>query len=155
MAAPPEKTLKNLSGKWVMNTSDGTFIPTNPPRLVETSDRCPVQQGVSWFMRRIIAFATVTLTVSEYEKDGYTHIDIEQVASPGGVRSTENRTLDWEYREHTDKVFGDVRGKSRWVKLSNVDDDDFLKKGYDDMEGEHVQSYVESKGGGWTADQVS
>ncbi|KAL8704770.1 MAG: hypothetical protein Q9201_002080 [Fulgogasparrea decipioides] len=144
MAAPPEKTLKNLSGKWVMNKT-----------LSDDTDRILQMQGVSWFMRRIIAFATVTLTVSEYEKDGYTHIDIEQVASPGGVRSTENRTLDWEYREHTDKVFGDVRGKSRWVKLSNVDDDDFLKKGYDDMEGEHVQSYVESKGGGWTADQVS
>lgn len=41
------------------------------------------------------------------------------------------------------------------MKLAGVDDDDFLKKGYDDLEGEHVQSWVESKGGGWTADQVS
>lgn len=41
------------------------------------------------------------------------------------------------------------------MKLSDVDDDDFLKKGWDDLEGEHVQSYVESEGGGWTADQVS
>ena len=40
------------------------------------------------------------------------------------------------------------------MKLKNVDDDEFLKTGWDDMEGEHVQSYVESKTNGWTADQV-
>ena len=67
----------------------------------------------------------------------------------------ENRTLDWEYREHSDRVFGKVKGKSRWVKLDDVDDDEWLKTGWDDLEGEHVQSYVESIGGGWTADQVS
>ncbi|KAL8714824.1 MAG: hypothetical protein Q9220_001337 [cf. Caloplaca sp. 1 TL-2023] len=131
MAAPPEKTLKNLSGKWVM-------------------------QGVGWFMRRAIALATVTLTVSEYiDSSSTTHIDIDQVAT-GGITSTELRTLDWEFREHSDRIFGDVKGKSRWVKLGDLDKDEeeFLKKGYDDLEGEHVQSYVESKGGGWTADQV-
>lgn len=105
-------------------------------------------------MRRAIALATITLTVKEYTADGLTHIDIEQVAT-GGITSTENRTLDWEFRDHTDKIFGAVRGKSRWVKLADVDDDKFLKEGFDDMEGEHVQSFVESKDGGWTADQVS
>ncbi|KAL8753884.1 MAG: hypothetical protein Q9184_005283, partial [Pyrenodesmia sp. 2 TL-2023] len=59
----------------------------------------------------------------------------------------------WEFRDHTDKIFGAVRGKSRWAKLADVDDDKFLKEGFDDMEGDHVQSWVESKGGGWTADQ--
>lgn len=105
-------------------------------------------------MRRAIALATVTLTVKEYIADDLTHIDIEQVAT-GGITSTENRTLDWEFRDHTDRIFGAVSGKSRWVKLADVDDDKFLKEGFDDMEGEHVQSWVESKGGGWTADQVS
>ncbi|KAI4282840.1 MAG: hypothetical protein L6R38_002641 [Xanthoria sp. 2 TBL-2021] len=143
MTAPPEKTLKNLAGKWVMNKS-----------LSDDTDRILQMQGVGWFLRRAIALATITLTVTEYTKDDLTHIDISQVASPGGITSVENRTLDWEYRDHTDKIFGAVKGKSRWVKLSDVDDDDFLKKGWDDLEGEHVQSYVESEGGGWTADQV-
>ncbi|KAL8862837.1 MAG: hypothetical protein Q9178_000779 [Gyalolechia marmorata] len=112
-------------------------------------------QGVGWFLRRAIALSTITLTISEYVKDGLTHIDISQVASPGGITSTEDRILDWVYRDHSDRVFGEVKGKSRWVKLDDVDDDDFLKKGWDDLEGEHVQGYVESKAGGWTADQVS
>lgn len=105
-------------------------------------------------MRRIIAVATVTLTISEYIKDDVTHIDISQVAT-GGISSVENRTLDWEFRDHSDRIFGDVKGRSRWVKLEDVDDDEFLKKGYDDMEGEHVQGWVENKGRGWTANQVS
>ncbi len=40
------------------------------------------------------------------------------------------------------------------MKLADVDDDEFLKTGWDDMEGKHIQSYVESNGNGWTADQV-
>ena len=44
---------------------------------------------------------------------------------------------------------------SRWVKLEDVDDDDFLKIGYDDLEGEHIQAYAENEEKGWTADQVS
>lgn len=47
-----------------------------------------------------------------------------------------------------------MKGKSRWVKLADVDNDEFLKTGWDDMEGKHIQSYVESNGNGWTADQV-
>ena len=43
------------------------------------------------------------------------------------------------------------------MKLADLEDDDdkeWLSKGWDDAEGEHVQSYVESVGGGWTANQV-
>ncbi|KAI4173063.1 MAG: hypothetical protein LQ343_003173 [Gyalolechia ehrenbergii] len=181
MAAPAQKTLKDLNGKWVMNKtlSDDTDrvlqLVLNP--RIPTIDRSvlhqvkrrrrerrrrgnkyqepanSLQQGVSWFMRRAIALASVTLTVKQYEKDGVTHIDCTQVAT-GGITSIENRTLDWELREDTDKVFGEVKGKSRWVKLKDVDDDDYLKTGYDDLEGEHVQAWTEGKKGGWTANQV-
>lgn len=40
------------------------------------------------------------------------------------------------------------------MKLGDVDDDEFLKTGWDDMKGEHIQAYAESNGNGWTADQV-
>ncbi|KAK3178900.1 hypothetical protein OEA41_001037 [Lepraria neglecta] len=145
MAAPPEKTLKDLNGKWVMNKS-----------LSDDYDRILEMQGVGWFLRKAISFATVTLTVKQYvDKDGLTHIDIQQVATGGVQGTTENRTLDWTWRDHKDGIFGNVKGKSRWVKLVDVDDDDFLKIGYDDMEGEHVQAYAENDENGWTANQVS
>lgn len=143
MAAPPEKTLKDLNGKWVLNKS-----------LSDDYDRILEMQGVPWWLRKAISYATVTLTISQYISDTLTHIDILQVAT-GGVSSTnENRTLDWQWRDHTDKIFGTLKGRSRWVKLGDVDDDKFLKEGWDDLEGEHVQSYVENGEKGWTADQV-
>lgn len=105
-------------------------------------------------MRKAIALSTITLSVKQYVDDGgVTHIDIEQTAT-GGIKTTELRTLDWQVRDHEDRVFGKVDAQARWVKLADVDDDDFLKSGWDDLEGEHVQGYVKSKTNGWTADQV-
>lgn len=105
-------------------------------------------------MRKAIALSTITLSIKQYVDDGgVTHIDIEQTAT-GGIKTTELRTLDWQVRDHEDRVFGKVDAQARWVKLADVDDDDFLKSGWDDLEGEHVQSYVKSKTNGWTADQV-
>lgn len=101
--------------------------------------------------------ATVTLTITEYvddTADKYTHIDIHQVATGGVGATTEKRTLDYTFREHSDRIFGKVKGKSRWIKLEDVDDDDFLKTGFDDMEGEHVQAWAESVDNGWTANQI-
>lgn len=62
--------------------------------------------------------------------------------------------------EKDDKVFGKVKGQSRFVKLDELTDD-FLKQGWDqkfldDNDREVIQSYVESVGKkpNWTADQV-
>ncbi|CAF9933273.1 MAG: hypothetical protein HETSPECPRED_008583 [Heterodermia speciosa] len=148
MAAPPSKTLKDLNGKWVMNKT-----------LSDDTDAILAMQNVSWFLRKAIAFATITLSITEYTKDGSTHIDISQTATGGVKGTTELRTLDWTFRDHKDGIFGEVKGKSRWVKVEDLEDDDdkkWLSHGWDDGgEGEHVQSYVESVGGGWTANQVS
>ncbi|MCJ1272617.1 hypothetical protein MMC21_000403 [Puttea exsequens] len=143
MAAPPEKTLKDLNGKWVMNKT-----------LSDDTDYILQMQGVGWFLRKAISLATITLTITEYIKDDSTHVDISQVATGGVGGTTEKRILDWTYRDHEDRIFGKIKGKSRWVKLADVDDDKFLKEGYDDMDGEHIQGYVESYNNGWTADQV-
>ena len=112
-------------------------------------------------MRKIISMATITLTVSEYIEEGtnLTHIDIQQVATGGISGTTERRTLDWEFRDHSDGIFGEVQGKSRWVLLENVDkgtDREWLTRGWlDESGGEHVQSYVVSQKASWTAEQVS
>lgn len=106
-------------------------------------------------MRKAISFATVTLIIQEYEKDGHTHIDIKQVATGGIQGTTENRALDWTWRDHKDGIFGSLRGKSRWAKLSDIDDDKLVKTGFENLEGDFIQSYVENDERGWTADQVS
>lgn len=112
---------------------------------------------MSWFLRKAISYATVTLTIHEYIDDTaekYTHFDIHQVATGGVGGTTERRILDYTFRDHKDKIFGNVKGKSRWIKLKDVDDDEFLKTGFDDMEGDHVQAWAESIDNGWTANQT-
>ena len=47
-----------------------------------------------------------------------------------------------------------MKGKSRWTKLSEVDDDEFIKSGFEDLEGVKVQAWAESEDYGWTANQV-
>merc|ERR1712000_173118 len=126
MAAPPEKTLKNLTGKYVMNKS----LSDNPEPVFQL-------QGVGFLIRKAIGVATVHLEVNAYEAppnppnestDVIRHIDIEQSAS--GLTSThEKRCLDDVFREHSDWLFGTVKGKTKWVTLDEVTDE-FLKKGW-------------------------
>jgi hypothetical protein len=115
-------------------------------------------------MRKAIAWATVTLHTKQYpDDDGRTHIDIEQTAT-GGIRgTTELRVLDWTTRSHSDHIFGNLSGKSRWVSIDNPEiPDQFLKEGW--LEGEeenggpngerHIESFVINEENGWTAEQI-
>lgn len=112
------------------------------------------------------------LTVKEYQDAQSTyHIDITSVAM--GVTSTqENRTLDWTERDHQDRVFGKVKGKSRLFKKeefemiggeSNEEEAAFLrgeklKDGSSSqfIEEDSVQSFVQNQdpGYGWSAEQI-
>ncbi|KAI1629109.1 hypothetical protein EDD37DRAFT_616076 [Exophiala viscosa] len=159
MAAPPDINCTNLTGKFVMNKS-----------LSDDMDPFLTLQGLSWFTRKAIALATVVLTIREYFKDALWHIDITSVAS--GLSTTqEDRTLDWQDRDHEDKIFGKCRGKSRLFKKGEYQMEgpgspedavflqaDKLKDGKTDsrfVDEEHVQSIVKQVGGGdWTAEQV-
>ncbi|KJZ76594.1 hypothetical protein HIM_03930 [Hirsutella minnesotensis 3608] len=151
MAAPANKTIKDLNGKWVLNK-----------KLSDSPDEGLALQGIGFLLRKTIGLATITITVKEYEgppkppstADGtFTHIDFEQSAS--GLSSTkEERCLDNQPRSHSDWLFGDVEGRSRFVRLADVDDA-FLSKGWD---GAADQDFVHSRGvnekNGWEATQV-
>lgn len=89
-----------------------------------------------------------------------------------GLSTTkEDRTLDWQDRDHEDKIFGKCRGKSRLFKKGEFqmegpgspEDAVFLqaeklKDGTTDsrfVDDVHVQSIVKNIGGGdWTAEQI-
>ncbi|KEY64397.1 hypothetical protein S7711_08457 [Stachybotrys chartarum IBT 7711] len=154
MAAPAEKTMRNLSGKWFLNK---TLSDSPEPGLA--------LQGIGFFLRKSIGLASITVTVNQYEAppkppntstDIFTHIDSEQTAA--GLTSTqEHRCLDNSWRPHSDWLFGSCRGRSHWVSFSELDDE-FLKKGWK-VDGEEIDktlvySFVESDNNGWTATQV-
>jgi hypothetical protein len=108
--------------------------------------------------------------VDEYQKDGVYHVDIVSVAS--GLSTTkEDRTLDFEDRDHNDKIFGKLRGRSRLIKgaeyeriiAGGTDEDSTFLKGLKLKDGkeskflvdELLQTYVKNvDGGNWVAEQV-
>ncbi|KAM5356198.1 hypothetical protein ACJ41O_002844 [Fusarium nematophilum] len=151
MAAPAEKTITDLNGKWVLNKT-----------LSDSSEPILALQGIGFFIRKSVNIATISLEINQYSAppkppntstDVFTHIDIVQSAS--GLTSTqENRCLDETFREHSDWLFGAVTGKSKFITLDEVDDE-FLKKGWlVEGDGKFILSYVESKTNGWIATQV-
>ncbi|POR36690.1 Uncharacterized protein TPAR_03114 [Tolypocladium paradoxum] len=151
MAAPADKTTKDLNGKWLLNME-----------LSGSADAALALQGIGYLIRTAIGLAFITIDISQYDappkppstaEGTVAHIDIEQSAS--GLTSTrELRCLDDMPREHTDWLFGTVRGQTRWVALADVDDE-YLGSGWDAAEGKaFILSHVVSQGNGWTATQV-
>lgn len=147
--------------------------PTNPPpqnkTLSDPFDPVLALQGIGWLTRKAIGAASVTLHVKQYTlEDGTTEkIDIDQVLSGGLKGSVEERTLDWEWRGHTDYLFGTVKGHNRYNTLAAVleeakgkgvteEDAKFLTEGWlkETEEGEVMEGFVENEGSGWTAWQI-
>jgi len=150
MAAPSGTTLRNLSGSYTMNKQQSG-----------DSDAVLKMQGMGWLIRQTVKRSNIVLNVKQYtDETGVVRIDIEQV-SAGGFKSFEERKLDWEAREREDSIFGKVRGKTRFVNISEVHDS-FLSQGWDqafldESNGEVIHAYVESvgaKGDQWSAEQV-
>ncbi|KAK3693573.1 hypothetical protein B0T22DRAFT_43364 [Podospora appendiculata] len=160
MAAPPSKTIKDLSGKWVMNKAQSS--PIEPALVI---------QGIGWVTRKVVGLATLTLDVKQYagppsppaepSAPEVTHIEIEQTGTGGMKGTTEKRCLDNVFREHSDWLFGSVRGQTKWIATADIDDK-FLAEGWLEGEAEaggpngetHVLSHVESLDNGWTATQT-
>lgn len=66
----------------------------------------------------------------------------------------EARCLDNVFREHSDWLFGDVKGQSQWVTLDEITDE-HLKKGWEiEGDGKFVRSHVERVDNSWTATQI-
>ncbi|KAI9734364.1 MAG: hypothetical protein M1834_002470 [Cirrosporium novae-zelandiae] len=168
MAAPTEKTIQNLNGRWTMNTTLSS--PFEPILAL---------QGVSWLLRKALGVATITLHISEYkappgqgrsggddEGKDVVHIDIDQTASPGNIKGTsELRTINWVPGESESYIFGHVRGRARFLTTKEIGSDEpgealdeneveFLKSDWDSEEV--MESWVKNldANGGWTAEQI-
>ncbi|KAF2468073.1 uncharacterized protein BDR25DRAFT_232582 [Lindgomyces ingoldianus] len=163
MAAPSEKTIRSLDGKWIINKT-----------LSDSTDPVLALQGMGWLTRKAIGLATVTQHLKSYTEPPednptgapITHIEIQQTASGGLKGTSEKRILDWQFRPHSDYLFGDLRGRSRWNTLTKLkeeyagkaleQDAEFLCEGWleETVNGEVVDSFVENEGKGWTAWQI-
>lgn len=173
MAAPASKNIRDLNGTWIMVS---TYLPhrsdsINEPHILSPTDQAKLMpkpqnktlsdspdaglalQGIGWLTRKGIGLATVTLHVKQYDEAGVTHIDIEQSATGGVKGTTENRALDNEWREHSDWLFGKVKGRSEWL-AAPVADEPYLNGNWEAGTSEWVHNVAESLDNGWIATQT-
>ncbi|KAF1975217.1 hypothetical protein BU23DRAFT_503777 [Bimuria novae-zelandiae CBS 107.79] len=165
MAAPAHKNIKDLNGKWLMNKTHS-----------DATDPVLALQGIGWLTRKAVGVASVTLHIKMYTKTSednpsageVINVDIDQFAS-GGIKGTaEYRALDWTYRPHSDWLFGELKGRSRFTTLDAVrkeaaemggvteQDAEWLTEGWleETRTGEVIESFVDNEGKGWTGWQI-
>jgi hypothetical protein len=129
-------------------------------------------QGVGWLLRKALGVATVTQSLRQNfttGQDGKTvaQITIDQFVTGGLKGTTENRILDWQYRGHSDWLFGTLQGKSRYTTLKTIvednkgkgvveEDSKFLSEGWlkETEESEVVESFVDNEDAKWTGWQI-
>jgi len=122
--------------------------------------------------RKAIGLATVTQHLKQSPTTGEdgqpsTQIDIEQFATGGLKGTTELRTLDWQFRGHTDHLFGTLQGRTRYTTLKALieeskgqgvteEDAKFLVEGWlkETEDGEIVESFVDNDASKWTGWQI-
>ena len=114
-----------------------------------------VQGFQSWFLRKAIGLATITLSITHKPDElGVERVEVVNSLT-GGITTTELSVLDWTSRLHEDHFFGEVLGKSKRVDSPNTIEDSFLKEDWDTSDGVllfYDESVRESKR--WTSEQV-
>jgi hypothetical protein len=139
MAAPKEKTLQNLSGRWTLNKDlSDDFTP-----VLEL-------QGVNLLIRKAIGAASVHLKITQPSEQ---ELRMEQTATAASIPgTTEEYTLDWKWRSNHDAFFGDIQGRSRWVTQdearSNGASGDWDKE---DSNGKLIQAEGKKPDDAWMA----
>jgi hypothetical protein len=140
MSAPPPKSLRNLAGKWKLNKS-------------LSSDIAPVLelQDVNFLLRKAISSASVHLKISQPNEN---EIHIEQTATAAKVPgTTEQYILDYQWRENKDPFFGQVKGRSRWIDRSEIEEEG-LKEGVDKLEEGKLIEATSGDDNNWSATHI-
>lgn len=144
MAVPSDITVHNLTGTYTLNRT-----------LSDSSQAVLKMQSIGFIIRQAVQYSTVTVILQQYtDSEDRLHLDQEQI-STGGIRNFEDRIMDWEWTEKYNRIWGKVHGKSRYVKLGEIEDE-FLRDGWEEhcvREG-IVEGYVESATDKWSARQV-
>ena len=143
MAAPPNITLQNLSGRYTLNKS-----------YSDDFSKVLALQGVNTLIRKAATAASVHMTITQPFPD---KIKMAQSVTAGKIPgTTEDYTLDWEWRSNEDSFFGTVEGRSRWVSVMDGRQSGVVDQGEGDWiegdsEGKLIQAEGKKPDGEWEA----
>ncbi|CRG86906.1 hypothetical protein PISL3812_03919 [Talaromyces islandicus] len=172
MAAPPEASIKMLSGTWLLDK-----------KMSGDMDSAFKLQGLSWLKRKAIGMSTINTEFTQFtETDPNTntpvvHLTADQYAAGGTSPITESRVLDWADYSRADRIFGNIVVRSRFVNgvddgKGNIrpdldlqtagSDGSFLKeissasgeKLDEDLSALFIQDYIVSSDAAWTTEQI-
>lgn len=142
---------------------------TQNKSLSDAFDPALSLQGIGWLTRKAIGAATVTQHLKQgVAEDGVSaRIDVTQLVSGGVKGNSEDHRMNWEFGEHSDWLFGTVKGRSRYTTLVEIleeskgqgvteEDVKYMAQGWlkETEEGEVVQCWVENESSKWTATQI-
>lgn len=143
MAAPTNITLQSLSGKYKLNKS-----------CSDDFGKVLALQGVNTLIRKAATAASVHLTISQ---PSLNEIKMAQSVTAGKIPgTTEDYTLDWEWRSNEDSFFGTIEGRSRWVSVDQGRESNIVGEGEGEwIEGDSSGKLIQAEGrkpdGEWEA----
>lgn len=143
MAAPPDVTLQSLSGKYTLNKS-----------CSDDFNKVLALQGVNMLIRKVATSASIHLTISQPARN---EIKMAQSVTAGKIPgTTEEYTLDWQWRSNEDSFFGTVEGRSRWVSVEEGQESGIVGQGEGewiegDSDGKLIQAEGRKPDGEWEA----
>ncbi|KAH6881840.1 hypothetical protein BKA58DRAFT_372266 [Alternaria rosae] len=157
MAAPPEVTMHDLTGSWLLNKT-----------LSDSLDPAFVFQGIPWIIRKVISLATLTMKIAHsIDESGVPTMIFTQAASvaiAGLSEETETRWLDGREKLHSSTLFGTSSARTRMICLDTATGydgkpldvlltKDFLREGKEGEE-EHLFDLVVHQTKGWVMEQI-
>lgn len=143
MAAPANTTLQNLTGKWKLNKS-----------YSDDFSQVLALQGVGLLVRKAATAASIYLKITQPDEN---HVKMAQSVTSGKIPgTTEEYTLDWEWRTNEDSFFGNVAGRSRWVSVEEGKTTGVVAEGDGewidgDSQGKLVHAEGKKESGEWEA----
>jgi hypothetical protein len=164
MAAPPDKTVMDLNGRWLLVGMFKTAPNVHTDNVRQNKDlsgntnELMVLQGVSWIMRKAISLADITICIKQHGSGSDAVVVLENIANFGLRGTTEIRTLDWVSASHKDPIWGQVSGRSRFVSASDAARDELVNSLFEQftMEVQDViYSEAEAQDGTWQSQMVS
>jgi len=145
MAAPPNKSLQSLSGQWQLNKACSDDFAS-----------VLALQGVNVLVRKTATAASIHLNISQPD---HQHIKMAQSITSGKIPgTTEEYTLDYEWRTNKDGFFGEVAGRSQWVSVEEGRQTGVVDEGEGDwIEGDGDGKLIHAEGkkeGEWEASHL-
>lgn len=109
LPAPPDANVRHMSGVWSLNRT-----------VSDPTDEILRLQCVSWLLRKVMGFASLTATITQYKDDNGVPVFTLLTEATGGLRNEEYWEIDGIEKDKETKAFGSLKAKVRYVATTKM-----------------------------------